>query len=74
MIKNFCQTYLKGLKEYHFKLFLALALASGATRPCLGASEHPLNPQAKLSIFNSKIIYQSVTSDTIKIVELTKLL
>ena len=36
---------LKGLKELHFKLFLALALASGATRPHLGVSEHPPNPQ-----------------------------
>ena len=45
MFKNVCQTYLKGLKEFHFKLFLALALASGATRPRLGVSEHPLNPQ-----------------------------
>ena len=34
-----------GLKEFHFKLFLALALASGTTRPPLGVSEHPLNPQ-----------------------------
>ena len=40
-----CQTYLKGLKEFHFKLLLALALASGATRPRLGVSEHPPNPQ-----------------------------
>ena len=45
MVKNICQTYLEGLKEFHFKLFLALALASGATRPHLGVSEHPLNPQ-----------------------------
>ena len=45
MVKNVCQTYLKGLKEFHFKLFLALALASGATRPRLGVSEHPPNPQ-----------------------------
>ena len=45
MVKNICQTYLKGLKEFHFKLFLALALASGATRPRLGVSEHPPNPQ-----------------------------
>ena len=45
MVKNVCQTYLKGLKEFHFKLSLALALASGATRPHLGVSEHPLNPQ-----------------------------
>ena len=45
MVKNVCQTYLKGLKEFHFKLFLALALASGATRPCLRVSEHPPNPQ-----------------------------
>ena len=44
MVKNVCQT-LKGLKEFHFKLFLALALASGATRPRLGVSEHPPNPQ-----------------------------
>ena len=35
---------LKGLKESHFKLFLALALASGATRARLGVSEHPPNP------------------------------
>ena len=34
-----------GLKEFHFKLFLALALASGATGPHLGVSEHPPNPQ-----------------------------
>ena len=40
-----CETYEKALKEFHFKLFLALALASGATRPCLGVSEHPPNPQ-----------------------------
>ena len=45
MVKNVCQTYLKGLKEFHFKLFLALVLASGATRPRLGVSEHPPNPQ-----------------------------
>ena len=45
MVKNVCQTYLKGLKEFHFKLFLALALASGGTRHCLGVSEHPPNPQ-----------------------------
>ena len=45
MVKNVCQTYLKGLKEFHFKLFLALALASGATRPRLGVSEHPPKPQ-----------------------------
>ena len=45
MVKNVCQTYLKGLKEFHFKLFLPLALASGATRPRLGVSEHPPNPQ-----------------------------
>ena len=45
MVKNVCETYLKGLKDFHFKLFLALALASGATRPCLGVSEHPPNPQ-----------------------------
>ena len=45
MVKNVCQTYLKGLKEFYFKLFLALALASGATRPRLGVSEHPPNPQ-----------------------------
>ena len=45
MVKNVCQNYLKGLKEFHFKLFLALALASGATRPSLGVSEHPPNPQ-----------------------------
>ena len=45
MVKNVCQTYLKGLKGFHFKLFLALALASGATKPRLGVSEHPLNPQ-----------------------------
>ena len=45
MVKNVCQTYLKGLKEFHFKLFLVLVLASGATRPRLGVSEHPLNPQ-----------------------------
>ena len=36
---------IKGLKEFHFKLFLALALASGATRPHLGVSEHPPNLQ-----------------------------
>ena len=36
---------LKGLKEFHFKLFLALALASGATRPHLGVSKHPPNTQ-----------------------------
>ena len=40
-----CQIYLKGLKEFHFKLFLALALTSGASRPRLGVSEHPPNPQ-----------------------------
>ena len=45
MVKNVCQTYLKSLKEFHFKLFLALVLASGAARPCLGVSEHPPNPQ-----------------------------
>ena len=45
MVKNVCHTYLKGLKEFHFKMFLALTLASGATRPCLGVPEHPLNPQ-----------------------------
>ena len=45
LLCNICQTYLKGLKEFYFKLFLALALASGATRPRLGVSEHPLNPQ-----------------------------
>ena len=45
MVKSVCQTYLKGLKEFHFKLFLALALASGATRPRLGVSEHPPDPQ-----------------------------
>ena len=45
MVKNVCQTYLKGLKEFHFKLLLALALASGATRLRLGVSEHPPNPQ-----------------------------
>ena len=45
MVKNVCQTYLKGLKEFHFKLLLALALAPGATRPCFGVSEHPPNPQ-----------------------------
>ena len=45
MAKYVCQTYLKGLKQFHFKLFLALTLASGATRPCLGVSELPLNPQ-----------------------------
>ena len=45
MVKNVCQTYLKGLKEFHFKLFLALALASGTTRPLVGVSEHPPNPQ-----------------------------
>ena len=45
MVKNICQTYLKGLKEFHFKLYLALTLASGATRPRFGVSEHPLNPQ-----------------------------
>ena len=45
MVKNVCQIYLKGLKEFHFKLFLALALASGASRPHLEVSEHPLNPQ-----------------------------
>ena len=39
MVKNVCQTYLKALKEFHFKLFLALALASGAARPSLGVSE-----------------------------------
>ena len=33
------------LKEFHFKLFLGLALASGATRPRLRVSEHPRNPQ-----------------------------
>ena len=48
MVKNICQTYLKGLKELHFKLFLALALASGATKPCLGVSEHPPNPQFQM--------------------------
>ena len=41
MLKNVCQTYLKGLKEFHFKLFLALALASGATKPRLGVSTNP---------------------------------
>ena len=45
MVKNVCQTYLEGLKEFHFKLFLALALVSEATRPHLGVSEHPPNPQ-----------------------------
>ena len=35
----------KKVKEFHFKLFLALALASGATRPRLGVSEHPSDPQ-----------------------------
>ena len=45
MVKNVCQTYSKGLKEFQFKLFLALALASGATRPSLVVSEHPPNPQ-----------------------------
>ena len=45
MVKNVCQTYLKGLKEFHFKLFLALALPSEATRPRLGVSEHPPNAQ-----------------------------
>ena len=45
MVKNVCQTYLKGLKEFHFKLFLVLALASGATRPCFGVSKHPPKPQ-----------------------------
>ena len=44
MVKNVCETYLKSLKGFHFKLFLALALASGATRPCLGVSEHHPNP------------------------------
>ena len=43
MFKNVCQTYLKGLKEFHFKLSLTLALASEATRPHLGVSEHPPN-------------------------------
>ena len=36
---------LKGSKEFHFKLFLALVLASGTTRRRLGVSEHPRNPQ-----------------------------
>ena len=45
MVKNICRTYLKGLKEFHSKLFLALALASGAPRPHLGVSEHTPNPQ-----------------------------
>ena len=45
MVKNVCQIYLKDLKEVHFKLFLALALASGATRPHLGVLKHPPNPQ-----------------------------
>ena len=45
MVKIVCQTYLKGLKESHFKLFLALALASGATRPRLGVSGHLPKPQ-----------------------------
>ena len=36
---------LKGLKEFHFKLFLAITLASGATRPRLGVSEYTPNPQ-----------------------------
>ena len=40
-----CQTYLKSLKEFHFKLFLTLALASGATKPRLGVSEHSPNLQ-----------------------------
>ena len=43
MVKNVCQTYLKGLKEFYVKLFLALALASGATRPHLGVPEHRPN-------------------------------
>ena len=33
------------IKEFNFKLFLALALASRATRPRLGVSGHPPNPQ-----------------------------
>ena len=41
MAKNICQTYLKGLKEFHFKLFLALALASGATRPHFRTPSEP---------------------------------
>ena len=36
---------LKGLKEFHSELFLALALAFGVTRRRLGVSEHPQNPQ-----------------------------
>ena len=45
MVKNVCQTYLKGLKEFHFKLFLALVLASEATRLHFGVSEHSPSPQ-----------------------------
>ena len=33
------------VEKSHFKLFLAIALASGATRPRLEVSEHPPNPQ-----------------------------
>ena len=43
--KKLSDLFKKGLKEFHVKLFLALVLASRATRPHLGVSEDPLNPQ-----------------------------